>query len=113
MSLITELSFTWASSWTFSTRCICRERSRISARRWFDHDQRPADGSEDARHREVVQRREGYGFIQVEGGGQDLFVHYSDIQTDGFKTLSEGQTVEFEITNGPNGPQAKNVRVIG
>jgi CspA family cold shock protein len=55
----------------------------------------------------------GYGFIQVEGGGQDVFVHYSDIQIDGFKTLNEGQAVEFEITNGPNGPQAKNVRVIG
>ena len=54
----------------------------------------------------------GYGFIQVEGGGQDVFVHYSDIQTDGFKILDEGQAVEFEITDGPNGPQAKNVRVI-
>jgi cold shock protein len=52
----------------------------------------------------------GYGFIQVERGGQDVFVHYSDIQTDGLKTLNEGQTVEFEITNGPSGPQAKNVR---
>jgi len=55
----------------------------------------------------------GYGFIQVEGGGPDVFVHYSAIQTDGYKTLNEGQTVEFEITKGPNGPQAKNVRVIG
>jgi cold shock protein len=42
-----------------------------------------------------------------------VFVHYSDIQTDGFKTLNEGQSVEFEITNGPTGLQAKNVRVIG
>jgi cold shock protein len=55
----------------------------------------------------------GYGFIQVEGGGQDLFVHYSEIQIDGIKILNEGQVVEFEITSGPNGPQAKNVRVIG
>jgi len=55
----------------------------------------------------------GYGFIQVVGGGPDVFVHYSAIQTDGYKTLNEGQTVEFEITKGPNGPQAKNVRVIG
>ena len=54
----------------------------------------------------------GYGFIAVDGG-KDVFVHYSDIQADGYRTLEEGQRVEFEITNGPNGPQAKNVRVIG
>jgi CspA family cold shock protein len=54
----------------------------------------------------------GYGFIQVEGG-PDVFVHYSDIQTNGYKTLNDGQAVEFEITQGPNGPQAKNVRIIG
>jgi CspA family cold shock protein len=54
----------------------------------------------------------GYGFITVDGG-KDVFVHYSDIQADGYRTLEEGQRVEFEITNGPNGPQAKKVRVIG
>ncbi len=51
----------------------------------------------------------GYGFIAVDGG-EDLFVHYSAIQVDGFKTLDEGQRVEFELTQGPKGPQADAVR---
>ncbi|BBH21451.1 cold-shock protein [Paenibacillus baekrokdamisoli] len=50
----------------------------------------------------------GYGFIQVEGG-EDVFVHYSAIQGDGFKSLDEGQSVEFDITQGNRGPQAANV----
>ncbi|MDO7906022.1 cold shock domain-containing protein [Paenibacillus sp. JX-17] len=50
----------------------------------------------------------GYGFIQVEGG-EDVFVHFSAIQGDGFKTLEEGQAVEFEITEGNRGAQAANV----
>ncbi len=50
----------------------------------------------------------GYGFISQENG-EDIFVHYSAIQTQGFKTLDEGQAVEFEITQGPNRPQAANV----
>ncbi|MCD1259040.1 cold-shock protein [Paenibacillus athensensis] len=50
----------------------------------------------------------GYGFISVEGG-EDVFVHFSAIQGDGFKTLEENQTVEFEITDGNRGPQASNV----
>jgi CspA family cold shock protein len=50
----------------------------------------------------------GYGFIQVENG-EDVFVHFSAIQGDGFKTLDEGQEVEFEITQGNRGPQAANV----
>lgn len=50
----------------------------------------------------------GYGFLQVEGG-DDVFVHFSAIQGEGFKTLEEGQAVEFEITEGNRGPQAANV----
>jgi CspA family cold shock protein len=50
----------------------------------------------------------GYGFIEKEGGG-DVFVHYTAIQGDGFKTLNEGQVVEFEISQGDKGPQATNV----
>ncbi|WP_151736121.1 cold shock domain-containing protein ['Paenibacillus yunnanensis' Narsing Rao et al. 2020] len=50
----------------------------------------------------------GYGFLQVEGG-EDVFVHFSAIQGDGFKTLDEGQAVEFDITEGNRGPQAANV----
>ena len=51
----------------------------------------------------------GYGFIQCEGTPDDIFVHYSAIQGDGFKTLSEGQLVDFELVTGPKGPQAFNV----
>ncbi|WAA11079.1 cold-shock protein CspD [Fervidibacillus albus] len=50
----------------------------------------------------------GYGFIEVEGG-DDVFVHYTAIQGDGYKTLEEGQSVSFEIVEGNRGPQAANV----
>ncbi|GMA65406.1 cold-shock protein [Alicyclobacillus fastidiosus] len=50
----------------------------------------------------------GFGFIEVEGG-DDVFVHFSAIQTNGFRTLDEGQRVEFDIVEGPKGPQAANV----
>ena len=53
--------------------------------------------------------QKGYGFITPEGGGKDVFVHPSVIQGDGYKTLDEGQNVEFEITQGPKGEQASNV----
>ncbi|AMC92634.1 cold-shock protein [Erysipelothrix larvae] len=52
----------------------------------------------------------GYGFITVEGG-KDIFVHYSAIDSDGYKTLEEGQNVTFDIVEGPRGEQAANVRV--
>ena len=51
----------------------------------------------------------GYGFIEQESGS-DVFVHFSAITGDGFKTLQEGQEVEFDVTSGPKGPQAENVR---
>ena len=54
----------------------------------------------------------GYGFIEREEGG-DVFVHFSAIQADGFKTLNEGQKVDFEIIDGARGPQAANVKVEG
>jgi CspA family cold shock protein len=53
----------------------------------------------------------GYGFITQEGG-EDVFVHYSAIQTQGFKSLAEGDRVEFEVTRGPKGLQAANVRKV-
>jgi CspA family cold shock protein len=52
--------------------------------------------------------QKGFGFIEQEGGG-DVFVHYSSIGGDGFKTLAEGDEVEFELTQGPKGPKAENV----
>jgi CspA family cold shock protein len=51
----------------------------------------------------------GYGFISQEGG-EDVFVHHTAIQMDGFRTLKEGERVEFDITQGPKGLQAANVR---
>jgi CspA family cold shock protein len=53
----------------------------------------------------------GYGFIEREGG-PDVFVHYSAIQSDGFRNLTEGQQVEFDIEQGPKGPQASNVVIL-
>ncbi|WP_067813372.1 cold-shock protein [Nocardia inohanensis] len=54
----------------------------------------------------------GFGFIAQDGGGPDLFVHYSEISGSGFKSLDEGQRVEFEIGQGQKGPQAQSVRAI-
>ena len=54
--------------------------------------------------------QKGYGFITPDGCGKDVFVHHSAITGDGYKTLDEGQTVEFDITQGPKGEQASNVK---
>ena len=53
----------------------------------------------------------GYGFITPEGGGKDVFVHFRAIKGEGFKTLAEGQTVNYEVEEGAKGPQAANVTV--
>ncbi|AZM57339.1 cold-shock protein [Streptomyces sp. WAC 01529] len=51
----------------------------------------------------------GFGFIEQDGGGPDVFVHYSAISASGYRELTEGQKVSFDVTQGPKGPQAENV----
>ncbi|MGD8346123.1 MAG: cold-shock protein [Lysobacterales bacterium] len=55
----------------------------------------------------------GFGFISPTEGGKDVFVHFSAIKADGFRTLAEGQAVEFDVEDGPKGPQASNVTPAG
>lgn len=59
----------------------------------------------------MVQQPKGYGFITAEDG-KDVFVHFSGLNMEGFKTLEEGASVEFDITDGAKGPQAVNVEVV-
>ena len=54
----------------------------------------------------------GYGFITPIDGGDDVFAHFSAIEMDGYKTLKEGQQVEYEVQEGPKGPQASNIRAL-
>ncbi|MFJ2110958.1 MULTISPECIES: cold-shock protein [unclassified Streptomyces] len=54
----------------------------------------------------------GYGFLSQDSGGPDVFVHFSAIQSNGYRTLEEDQKVEFEVTQGPKGPQAETVRAL-
>ncbi len=55
----------------------------------------------------------GFGFIKPDGGGEDLFAHFSEIQGNGFKTLKENQKVEFDIKEGPKGKQAAQIKPLG
>jgi CspA family cold shock protein len=54
----------------------------------------------------------GYGFITPNDGGDDVFAHFSAIEMDGYKTLKEGQQVEYEVQEGPKGPQASHIRAV-
>ena len=54
----------------------------------------------------------GFGFITPEDGGADVFAHYSAIESNGYKSLDEGQKVQFEVAQGPKGPQAEHIRPV-
>ena len=54
----------------------------------------------------------GYGFISQDDGGADVFVHFTAIQSSGYRSLDENQRVEFDVTSGPKGPQAENVKPL-
>ena len=54
----------------------------------------------------------GYGFISQDDGGADVFVHFTAIESNGYRSLDENQRVEFDVTQGPKGPQAERVRAI-
>ena len=56
--------------------------------------------------------KRGYGFISPEEGGEDLFIHYTNIEGEGFRSLREGQIVEYESSSGQKGPEATNVRPV-
>lgn len=56
--------------------------------------------------------QKGYGFITPDGGGKDLFVHHSAIQADGFRSLAEGQAVEYDVQEDAKGPKALNVKPV-
>jgi CspA family cold shock protein len=88
--------------------------------RWSEHDPGPRQGPDTRPARgEVLAQgtvkwfnsEKGYGFIAVDGG-QDLFVHYTAIDMEGYRSLEDGQHVEFEVGQGPKGPQAEQVRIV-
>jgi CspA family cold shock protein len=96
------------------------------ARRFASERPTPGTGSETGPRRGPPQKEtqmaqgtvkwfnaeKGFGFITPEAGGQDVFVHYSAIQSDGYRSLDEGQQVEFEVGQGQKGPQAEQVRPL-
>ncbi|MEO5735443.1 MAG: cold-shock protein [Rubrivivax sp.] len=55
----------------------------------------------------------GFGFIEPDGGGPDVFAHFSAVQMDGFRTLKEGEQVEYDVVQGPKGSLAQNIRAVG
>jgi CspA family cold shock protein len=80
---------------------------------WSEHHPVARDEKVDSMATGIVKwfnDAKGYGFITQENGGEDVFCHHTAIQMDGFRSLAEGQRVEFEVVRGPKGLQAANVR---
>ena len=75
------------------THCVQEERVASGTVKWFNSEK-------------------GFGFIQQDDGGADVFVHYSAIESNGYRSLDEAQRVEFEVTQGPKGPQADKLHTI-
>ena len=73
--------------------CFAEELDMVGTVKWFSSDK-------------------GFGFICPDGGGPDVFAHYSSISSDGFRSLDEKQRVEYDVEPGTRGPQAVNIRVI-
>jgi len=86
---------------------LARAVSALNRKFWIRREgYRLAEG-----HVKWFNEKKGFGFIQQDGG-QDLFVHYTSISGDGFKTLAEGQRVRFDVEETPKGLKAKNVQII-
>jgi CspA family cold shock protein len=103
--------------WRFTRRALRERLAQAIVRRWSPSA--AAGVSSRTKKVEMAQGTvkwfngdKGYGFIEVEGG-PDVFVHFSAITGGGYRSLDEGQKVEFDITQGQKGPQAENVKVIG
>jgi len=86
---------------------VTRERRMERLPIWVNKENGMAQGTV-----KWFNSEKGFGFIAVDGGGADVFVHYSAIVADGYRSLDENQRVEFDVTQGQKGPQAENVRVV-
>jgi CspA family cold shock protein len=87
----------------------------VCLRRGPDDEESTGESGDRAMTRGSVKwfnAEKGYGFITPEDGSKDVFVHHSAIQAEGFRSLNEGDKVEYEITQGQKGPQASNVRTV-
>src|SRR6516165_8001333 len=100
----------YRSTHRFGIRCVWRSRSACSAR---------IKGSSRRTHSKMAQGTvkwfnpdKGFGFIAPDDGSADVFVHFSAIDSSGYRTLEENQKVEYSVTQGPKGPQAAQVRAV-
>jgi CspA family cold shock protein len=90
----------------------CLYRASASAARFFIQRKSVSTNSTETGTVKWFNDGKGFGFIAPETGGKDLFAHFKEIRGDGFKSLSEGQRVTYEVTQGQKGLQASNIRVI-